>query len=1018
MLRGCPFEYSCRHNKNRQRNIKERLGQGNEVMQLRILGCSGGISPGQGTTAFLVDDSLLIDAGTGVEQLEHQEMRKIKHLVLTHAHLDHISHLPFMLNNVIGGKHHQLQVYGLKHTIDALKHHIFNNVIWPDFTKLPTEENPCVRLNEVAYGDKLTFGDKHVVILPVEHAVPTAGVWVGNTEAAFAFSGDTSRNDGFWAALNNLPEVDMLIMDNQYLEEEKRLSHLAKHYYASALLEDLDKLTYQPKLYLTHLPPYKKQQVIQEALQSLASWQPQILHAGDVFKVTRIRLMTISKQHKRYLHGSLIALVVFVMMASIFQWGGFRQLEWVADDFKTASLRADKRANDQVIVLLVDEASLSALDPLVGRWPWPRSVWADVLEYLTLGGAKAAAFDILFTERMSTSGEALINDHDLAFVEMTRDSNIATHAIQLLYDPMNPRPNKPLPEVFSQRLELKDVQGLPASQNNTYYIPFKALYEATRHVGVVEFQPDVDGVYRRTNLFRDYLGHYYPVLSTATLLDKIGIQRIRQDDDQSVLYLDDLAIPLDRDGHYQVNFYEHFESFSVASVLASVAKLRRGEMEALYTDPSLVTPEVFQDKVVFIGTSAVGLEDMKSTPMNARWPGVFLHASIASNILEQDFVYQADQHWTFLALFLAASLTALLVLLQGSVTMQIVYPMLLAGVYAAFNIWLQYAFSIQLELISPVLTAFITWLLISAYLSATEGREKKRVKTMLAQYVSPAALTSVLDHYEDQIQAEVGKEEEMSIVFSDVRSFTTISEGLKPAEVVKLLNIHLDAMTQITFEYGGTMDKFIGDATMAFWGAPLPDDLHALHATQAAIHMHRAMERVNQTLVEHDLKPIAIGVGVNTGKVILGNIGSSQKLDYTVIGDAVNLGSRLEGLTKQYGVGVLISEFTQSQIGERIPCALIDLVRVKGKLKPVKIYYPLADEADDEVQAGFELVAQCQRAFDFYHARQFEQAQSVFEHLPDEPFATFKQIYVQRCEAYIESPPPVDWDGVFTLTTK
>lgn len=252
-------------------------------MQLRILGCSGGISPGQGTTAFLVNDNLLVDAGTGVEVLEHHEMSKIKYLVLTHAHLDHISHLPFLLNNLIGETKGALQVYGLKHTIEALKTHIFNNVIWPDFTQLPSAEAPCVILNEIEYGDKLTFDDLHVVALPVEHAVPTAGYWVGSNEASFAFSGDSNENDRFWMALNNLPEVDMLIMDNQYLKEEQAISYLAKHYYASALDADLKHLSYRPKLYLTHLPPYKKQQVIQEALQTLSSWQPQILNSGDVF---------------------------------------------------------------------------------------------------------------------------------------------------------------------------------------------------------------------------------------------------------------------------------------------------------------------------------------------------------------------------------------------------------------------------------------------------------------------------------------------------------------------------------------------------------------------------------------------------------------------------------------------------------------------------------------------------------------------------------------------------------------
>lgn len=728
--------------------------------------------------------------------------------------------------------------------------------------------------------------------------------------------------------------------------------------------------------------------------------------------------MTLNKQQKRDLKGLVLGFFVFVVVAIIYSQNGFRQLEWLADDFKTQLLRSDARADDQVIVLLVDEASLSSMEEIVGRWPWPRSVWADVLEYMSMGGAKSVAYDILFTERSAGSMQGGESEHDGALIEASADSGIATHAMQLLHDPSNPDKNRPLPSIFPEKFALNDVSGIPETQNDTFYIPFQGLYQSAAHMAVVEFSPDEDGDYRRTNLFRDYHGAYYPVLSTASLMQPLNIQKVVQDSAQHLMYIDDIAIPLDRDNHYQVNFYKHFESFSIATVLASVSQLRQGNTEVLYTDPRLVSPEVFQNKIVLIGTSAVGLEDMKSTPINARWPGVFLHASIVSNILKRDFIYPVKIQWVYVAILLSALLTTMVVLAHGSLLLQVIYPAALAGLYVGGNISIQHYFALQLDMVAPVATIFITWLVIGGYLSATEGREKRRVRAMLAQYVSPAALNSVLDNYEDQIQAEIGKEEEMSVVFSDIRGFTTISEGLSPAEVVKLLNIHLDAMTTVTFDHGGTMDKFIGDATMAFWGAPLPDAEHALHATQAAIHMHRALSEVNATLATHGINPINIGVGVNTGRVILGNIGSSQKLDYTVIGDAVNLGSRLEGLTKPYGVGVLVSEFTQAFIKDRIPCALIDMVRVKGKNEPVKIYAPIADMTDEDIEYKWQLVTQCAQGFELYHHREFEKAKVLFNQLPDDPFATFKAIYLERCDAYLLEPPADDWDGVFTLTSK
>ncbi len=727
--------------------------------------------------------------------------------------------------------------------------------------------------------------------------------------------------------------------------------------------------------------------------------------------------IALSKSQRRLFHGTLLALTASLLVSGIFLLGGFNTLEWQIDDAKTKLIRGDSKANPDVVVLLVDEASLSTLEPIVGRWPWPRSVWADVLEFMTMGGAQSVAFDILFTERALNEQKAQ-SEHDLAFIDSTAESGIATHAIQLLHDPSNPTPNRPLPQVFKERFAIPKTIGLKQSQNNTRYIPFTGLYENARNIGVVEFSPDADGVYRRTRLFRDFMGDFYPVLSVAPLVDILGINRVEQTSKPPMIQFGGLEVPLDRNGFYEVNFYKHFTTYSIGSVLASIDQLRKGNLEALYTDPRLLSPEKFANKIVFIGTSAVGLEDMKTTPLESRWPGVFLHASITSNLLNQEFVYQVPASWVLVLIFLLAIITMRLAIYQDAILLQTFYPFLLASIVVMSGIWAQASFAQNWDL-TPLLTSILTtWLMISGYLSATEGREKRRVRNMLSQYVSPSALNIVLDNYQDQIQAEVGKEEEMTVVFSDIRGFTTISESLSPGEVVTLLNIHLDAMTQVTFDFKGTMDKFIGDATMAFWGAPLPDPDHALHATRAMIHMARKVDQVNQTLTEKGLPNIQIGVGGNTGSVILGNIGSSQKLDYTVIGDAVNLGSRLEGLTKQYGLKMLISEFTQKEIYQQIPCALIDQVKVKGKNKPVKIYLPLADVEDPDIDKAFKIADTCQQAFDAYHAKNFLLANQIFQQLPDDPFTHFKALYDQRCQAYLKTPPPDKWDGVFTLTTK
>jgi adenylate cyclase len=278
-------------------------------------------------------------------------------------------------------------------------------------------------------------------------------------------------------------------------------------------------------------------------------------------------------------------------------------------------------------------------------------------------------------------------------------------------------------------------------------------------------------------------------------------------------------------------------------------------------------------------------------------------------------------------------------------------------------------------------------------------------------------LAEVVSRYQDQIRVEVGTRRRLSILFSDVRGFTSLSEQLQAEQVVDLLNTHYAVMGEIIFRHNGTLDKFIGDAIMAFWGAPIPVADHARQAVSAAIEMVRHLPEVNARLAAKGYPPIDIGIGINTGEVVLGNVGFQRKLDYTVIGDHVNLGSRLEGLTKQYGCRIIIAEETFRELGGAIPCLLVDQVRVKGRHAPIRIYQPLAlpedPEADrSQAQAFAELG---DSAFTAYAAGDFKQALALYERFPEHPL---RALYLRRCRAYLESPPGTAWDGVCTMTTK
>ncbi len=252
-------------------------------MKLRVLGCNGGIAPGHGTSAFLINDSLLIDSGTGIESLSPLEMSKVKNVLLTHSHLDHISHLPFLLNNIINSFDEPIHVYGIAPTIEALKKHIFNDIIWPNFLKLPTGERPCVVLNTVNYDDVLEINGLRVRVVPVQHSIPATGFVVSSKNTSIAFTGDCYQNDVFWLALNKLAPVDMLIVDNQYGESEKDISTLAQHYYPALLKKDLLKLNYKPPLFLTNVPPVDNHAIVYEIQNELNDWKPTILQTNDFF---------------------------------------------------------------------------------------------------------------------------------------------------------------------------------------------------------------------------------------------------------------------------------------------------------------------------------------------------------------------------------------------------------------------------------------------------------------------------------------------------------------------------------------------------------------------------------------------------------------------------------------------------------------------------------------------------------------------------------------------------------------
>ncbi|MDT8317764.1 MAG: adenylate/guanylate cyclase domain-containing protein [bacterium] len=730
--------------------------------------------------------------------------------------------------------------------------------------------------------------------------------------------------------------------------------------------------------------------------------------------------MKLQIKKKNILRGLTIGLVIALAVDALYMSGAFETLELKTFDLRTRIIRKDMKAHDDIALVLIDEASLKSTNSTLGRWPWPRWIYGDLLEYFAMGGAKTIAFDIIFPEYEDAmkSGDT-IGANDELLVEGTAMAGNVFHAAQIIVDVEDELNksllNKPLPQDFIEAFSVKtfEKKSLKISPYNNFYLPFRELYEVSRGVGVVEFADDSDGIYRKTKLFRQYQGDFFPVLSMAILMDELKPEKISKE--KGKLVMSDLEIPLLDDGQYLINMYKNFNTYSISGILSSIQKIQQGELENLMVDPA-----EFENKIVIIGASATGVEDLKPTAMGKRMPGVMLHASLVSNVLKRDFLRVIHQTQTRLIIYSGTLFLGLLILTFRRILFQIAFPIGAAIGYIAVSFW-GFRGNLVLDLIPPMVSILGVWIGSFTYLYFSEGKDKRKARKMLGQYVSPAVLNDLIEQEGAFIKAEVGAKERLTILFSDIRGFTSLSEHLKAEQVVELLNIYLSKMVDIIFANRGTLDKFIGDAVMAFWGAPIRVDDHAKRCVKAGLEMARSMQGLNREFVEKGFPELRVGIGVHTGEVILGNIGSEKKLDYTIIGDHVNLTSRLEGLTKPYGCDMLISESTYMELNGEFPCRVVDNVRVKGKEEPIKVYSVLALDSDpkEELERKRKMARFFNTAFNHYINRDFVAAMEMYTKasgfLKSDKVS---ELFIQRCRNCIEQPPPDDWDGVFTMATK
>ncbi|MGQ9632105.1 MAG: CHASE2 domain-containing protein [bacterium] len=429
--------------------------------------------------------------------------------------------------------------------------------------------------------------------------------------------------------------------------------------------------------------------------------------------------------------------------------------------------------------------------------------------------------------------------------------------------------------------------------------------------------------------------------------------------------------------------------------------------------PRHVDPSTFEGKHIFIGSTATGAFDLRNTPVG-NIPGVEYHATLFNNILNKDFIVPVSP-WINIAIILIVGLlmggvTPFLRPLQSMIMLVVTAIALVIGVYVAFRE------GMYTLLVSPILTLFFSYLLIMVYRFMSEEREKMQVRTAFQYYVTASVVNELLKN-PDMLKLG-GEKRELTVFFSDIAGFTTISESLTPEEVVALINEYLTEMTDIVFEYDGTLDKYEGDAIMAFWGAPIWQDDHARRACYAALDMQERLVEMRKRWAEEKKPLIHVRAGINTGEMIVGNMGSKERMDYTVMGDSVNLGARLEPANKQYNTRVMIGERTYELAKEYIEARELDAIRVKGKTLPV-ITYELLAKKGQLPQNIADVLEHYNNGLKAYKERRWKDGIQAFRDAlringDDGP----SKVYLGRCIEYAKNPPPDDWDGVFTMTTK
>ena len=731
--------------------------------------------------------------------------------------------------------------------------------------------------------------------------------------------------------------------------------------------------------------------------------------------------------------GGIILLALLIDTFGIIKYPFLNQLEnWTYD--ARLNYKRLNTIDDRIVIVDIDESSLA----LEGRWPWSRDKLAAIVNNLfEVYQADVVGFDIVFAEKDESSGlkefeflastelkddplfhKALDNirprlEYDQMFAKALKDRNVVmgyyfksnVSENEIAQSGLLPPAVTKLNKQLSARLPINKALGYGGNLN--------ILQSSARSGGFFD-NPfvDSDGVFRRVPLIQIHQDQVYASLALSTTQAylknsdiKLNVVNNGTKNDQyfalESVHINEFSIPVDGKGAV----YVPFRGLSYSFPYISAHKILNKKID----------PDSLKGKIVLVGTTAPGLLDLRSTPVQSVYPGVEIHANIISGILDQRINHSpawAIGYEFIILILIAATMAFLLPVsspLMATVATTIVLILTVSGTLMAWNS------QIILPLASPVLLIVLNYILHMSYGFFIESRGKRQLAHLFGQYIPPE-IVDEMSKSPANFSLD-GENKVMTVLFSDVRGFTTISEGMDPKQLTQLMNALLTPMTRVIHKHRGTIDKYMGDAIMSFWGAPLEDPDHARHALHAAMEMMVELKIMQKDFESRGWPPINIGIGLNTGNMNVGNMGSEFRMAYTVLGDSVNLGARLEGLTKEYGVNIIVSESTKESIPE-FTYRDLDLVKVKGKNEPIAIFEPIGHEDEIDEATTLEL-ARYNQALQSFRAQNWDQAETDFFALSQiHPDRFLYQVYLNRVTHYKGHLPNDDWDGVFTHTSK